>query len=116
MKKTIQHLLSHAPQIDNVIVKMMRDDMPANALRRYLECQVVLKSGYAMAGILTTDDDQGTLRMCSIAKDQQGKVLIADQRFTADDVQVVIVGRELPEQLVKPVNPTRNGSPIILGQ
>lgn len=106
MKKTIENMLNFAPEIDNPIVTMMKGDTSANATRRYLDCQVVLKGGYMMAGILTQDDrwyENGGLRMCSIAKDPQNKVLVADQRFLAEDVQAIVVGRPLPEQMVQGV-------------
>lgn len=106
MKKTIDHLLQTAPAIDNPLVTMMKGDVPPNATRGYLDCQVVLKGGHMMAGILTTDDgwyETGALRMCSLAKDPNGKVLVADQRFIAEDVEVITVGRPLPEQMVQGV-------------
>lgn len=106
MKKTIEHLLNTAPALDNPIVTMMKADANVNALRSYLDCQLVLRGGYMMAGILTQDDgwfDCGALRMCSVAKDPTGKILVADHRFAADEVQAIIVARALPEQMVQVV-------------
>lgn len=116
MKTTIDQLIRDAKPIDNPIVKMLREEVPANAQRGYLDCQLVLKGGYAMAGILThwkhSDD---VLQLVSVAKTPDGKIVLADHYFAHDEVQAIVFGRELPEQLVKPVNPTRNGSPIIIG-
>lgn len=106
MKKTIESLLNAAPALDNPIVAMMKSDAPENALRGYLDCQLVLRGGYTMAGILTQDEgwfDCGALRMCSVAKDASGKILVADHRFVADEVQAIVVARPLPEQMVQGV-------------
>lgn len=117
MKTTIDRLLREAKPIDNPIVKMLREEVPANATRGYLDCQLILKGGYAMAGILTYAKDTAgdVLQLVSVAKTPDGKIVLADHYFAHDEVQAVVFGRELPEQLVKPVNPTRNGSPIIIG-
>lgn len=114
----IERLFDQAPEASNALVDMMKAEGNANATRKYIDCQLTLKSGYAMAGILTTGDgfyDFGELRMCSVAKTADGKVVIADQRFSCEEIEIASVERALPEQLVKPANPTRNGSPIILG-
>lgn len=110
MNKLLLALLANAPEIDNPVVKALRSEVDASSTRRYLDCQVVLKSGYQMAGVLTTHDDVYVLG--AIAQTPDKRVLVAYHYFTANDVETVVVGRDLPEQLVKPV---RNGGPIILG-
>lgn len=106
MKKTIEALLNSAPDLDNPIVQAMRADAPANATRRFLDCQVVLKGGYSMAGVLTTDDDfynSGAMRLCAIAQTPDKKVLIADHRFTCDEIATVVVAKPMPDQHVQGV-------------
>lgn len=110
MNKLLAALLANAPEIDNPVVKSLRADAPTDETRRYLDCQVVLKSGYQMAGVLTTHGDMFVLG--AIAQTPDKRVLVAYHYFTADDVETVVVGKDLPDQLVKPV---RNGGPIILG-
>ena len=111
MNKLLATLLAYAPEIDNPVVKSLRADAPTNATRRYLDCQVVLKSGYQMAGVLTTHDEDMFV-LGAIAQTPDKRVLVAYHYFTANDVETVVVGKDLPDQLVKPV---RNGGPIILG-
>lgn len=119
MKNLIRNLIDTAPEIDNPIVKQLKADVPDNATRRYLECQVVLKGGYSMAGILTYANETSTsyahLHLAAIAQTPDKKVLLADHYFTYDDVATIVVARPLDEPLVRPINPTRNGSPIIIG-
>jgi|GEM_PF-5811177 len=110
MNKLLATLLANAPEIDNPVVKSLRADAPVDENRRYLDCQVVLKSGYQMAGVLTTHGAMFVLG--AIAQTPDKRVLVAYHYFTADDVETVVVGKDLPDQLVKPV---RNGGPIILG-
>lgn len=115
MNATIKKLLDTAPEIDNPVVKSMRadeNDFKGGPPRRYLDCQVVLKSGYQMAGVITTGDEDGFFVMGSIAQTPDKRVLIAMHHFAATEVEAIVVGKELPDQLVKPV---RNGGPIILG-
>lgn len=110
MNKLLATLLANAPEIDNPVVKSLRANAPADDALRYLDCQIVLKSGYQMAGVLTTHGDMFVLG--AIAQTPDKRVLVAYHYFTADDVETVVVGRDLPDQLVRPV---RNGGPIILG-
>jgi len=110
MNKLLATLLANAPEIDNPVVKSLRADAPADDARRYLDCQVVLKSGYQMAGVLTTHGNMFVLG--AIAQTPDKCVLVAYHYFLADDVETVVVGKDLPDQLVKPV---RNGGSIILG-
>ena len=110
MNKLLATLLANAPEIDNPVVKSLRADAPTDETRRYLDCQVVLKSGYQMAGVLTTHGDMFVLG--AIAQTPDKRVLVACHYFAADDVETVVVGKDLPDQLVKPV---RNGGSIILG-
>jgi hypothetical protein len=63
MKKLITRLFAEATLLDdNHLAKAVRDTLPANAMPSFLECQLVLKSGYATAGILTTTPED-TLRL-----------------------------------------------------
>ena len=115
IEQTIRRLIDNAPEIDNPIVTHLKSEVAANAMRRYLECQVVLKSGYSMAGVLTyaADGTAGeTLQLVAVAQTPDKRVMLAEHFFTYDDVATIVVGRPLPDQLVKPV---RNGGPIILG-
>jgi len=111
VNEMIQYLIANAPEIDNPVVKSLRADAPVDEdRRRYLDCQIVLKSGYQMAGVLTTHRDMFVLG--AIAQTPDKRVLVAYHYFTANDVETVVVGKDLPDQLVKPV---RNGGSIILG-
>jgi hypothetical protein len=72
----------------------------------------VLKSGYAVAGVLTMTPEE-TLRLVAVAQKPDKSMIMADHYFDYDDVLTIVLGREMPKQLVQPV---RNGnSPIILG-
>lgn len=69
--------------------------MPHGALNGFLECQLVLKGGYAVAGVLTTTAE-GTLRMLAPAQKSNGDTLMADHYFDYDDVLTIVIGRDLP--------------------
>lgn len=111
MDYLIATLLANAPQIDNPVVKALRADVAPDDPRPYLDCQVVLKSGYQMAGVLTTTKGD-VLLLGAIAQTPDKRVLIAYHYFLSSDIETIVVGRDLPEQLVRPA---RNGGPIILG-
>jgi len=111
MKNLITRLLSESKEINNPIIAELRKELPANAPQPlFLECQLVLKSGYAAAGILTTSDDM--LRLASIAQTADKKMILADQYFAYEDLEAIVLGRPLE---LASVTPIRNGSPIILG-
>jgi hypothetical protein len=113
MKMLIIRLFSDAEskEINNPLVAELRKELPANAKPSLLECQLVLKSGYAAAGVLTTTNED-TLRLASIAQTPDKKVMMVDQYFSYDDVETIATGRPLE---IASVTPIRNGSPIILG-
>ena len=111
MRQVIEDLIDGAPDIDNAITKLLVAEAPLSK-RRFLDCQIVLKGGYVAAEILTyANNERGVLEMVSVAKDATGKITLADQFFTHDEVQTIIVGRDLPTQLVTPVG---NGG-LVLG-
>jgi hypothetical protein len=99
---------------DNPLVKATKEFYADLRGARFLECQVVLKGGHAMAGVLTALP-KGSLLMVSIAQTPDKRVMLVESYFGDDQLQCISMGRPMPEQLVKPANPTRNGSPIILG-
>ena len=110
MKALIEQLFLDAKEISNPLAAELRKELPANARPKLLECQLVLKSGYAAAGVLTTAGD--VLRLASIAQTADKKVVLVDQYFAYEDVETISLGRELE---IASVTPIRNGSPIILG-
>lgn len=111
MKNLIDRLFSESKEINNPLVVELRKELPANAQPRFLECQLVLKSGYAAAGVLTTTPEDA-LRLASIAQTADKKVLMVDQYFSYEDVETIALGRPME---IASVTPIRNGSPIILG-
>jgi len=115
MKKMITRLLSEAPTPENnPLVDAVLAKLPGNARPQFLECQLILKTGYAVAGVLTAVGDPEMLRLVSPAQKPDKTVVMADHYFDYDDVLTIVLGRELPKQLVQPVGRS-NGSPIILG-
>jgi len=113
MKTMITRLFTNAlgKEISNPLVAELRKEQPHDA--PYLECQLVLKSGYAAAGVLTIAvGSEGVLRLASIAQTADKKVVMVDQYFSYEDVETISLGRELA---IASVTPIRNGSPIILG-
>lgn len=115
MKKLITRLFDESKTIDNPLIKELRAELPENAKPRFLECQLVLRSGYAAAGVLTTtgDHEDGMLRLSSIAQTPDKKMFMADQYFTYDDVQTIVLGRPLAIASVHPIR-SDNGSSIIM--
>lgn len=111
METLIDRLFATAKEISNPLVTELRKELPSNAQPRFLECQLVLKSGYAAAGVLTTTAE-GVLRLASIAQTADKKVVMVDQYFTYEDVETISLGREIA---LASVTPIRNGGPIILG-
>ena len=71
----------------------------------------MLKGGYSMAGVLTALVD-GPLLLVAVAKTPDGKIMLAEHYFADSEVQAIVVGREMPGSIVKPVH---NGGPLILG-
>lgn len=110
MKILIEQLFLDAKEINNPLATELIKELSPNAKIRLLECQLVLKSGYAAAGVLTTAGD--VLRLASIAQTADKKVMLVDQYFAYEDVETITVGRPLE---IASVTPIRNGSPIILG-
>jgi hypothetical protein len=109
MKTLIDRLFSESKEINNPIVSELRKELPANAQPRFLECQLVLRSGYAAAGVLTTTPED-TLRLSSIAQTPDKKMILADQYFAYEDVETIVTGRPLELASVTPIR-----SPIIMG-
>lgn len=100
---------------DNPLVKATREKYATDDGLKdapFLECQVVLKGGHAMAGVLTAWP-KGPLMMVSLAQTPDKRVMIVESYFGDDELQCISMGRAMPEQLVKPI---RNGnSPLIVG-
>ena len=71
----------------------------------FLECQVVLKGGHAMAGALCAWP-KGPLMMVSVAQTPDKQVMLVETYFGDSELQCISMGRPMPDQLVKPVNPT----------
>lgn len=116
IKEAIDRLLTEQDATklaDNPIVKATKARYPELTAAPFLECQLVLKGGYSMAGVLTAFP-KGTLLMVAVAQTPDKKqVLLAEHYFGDSEVQCIVVGREMPQQLVTPI---RNGnSPIIMG-
>src|SRR5512143_3581202 len=116
LKHAIDRLLSEqdaALLADNPLVKATKEKHAELQAAPFLECQIVLKGGHAMAGVLCAWP-QGPLMMVSVAQTPDKRVLIVDTYFGDSELQCISMGRPMPEQLVKPVNPRgANGSPII---
>jgi hypothetical protein len=105
IKQTIERLLSEQDVnalAENPIVKATKLRYPELQPAPFLECQLILKGGYAMAGVLTAFQG-GSLLMVAVAKTPDGKVMLAEHYFGDSEVQAIVVGREMPEQLVRPV-------------
>lgn len=112
LRVTIQRLFGSAKALDadqNPIVKKLREELPPTVA--LLECQVVLKSGDRIAGVLTVTPD-ATLRMSSVAATHDKKVMFADLYFCYEDVESVQLASPMPDRLVAPV---RSNGPIIIG-
>ena len=111
MKTLIARLFADSKEINNPLVVELRKEQ--GVVRwLFLECQLVLKSGYAAAGVLTvTSEDM--LRLASIAQTAEKKVVMVDQYFAYDDVETISLGRELALASVTPIR--NGGSSIILG-
>jgi hypothetical protein len=114
MKTLITRLLDEATMGSDgeAVAKMIRDAMPANVMVKCMECQVVLKSGYAVAGVLATTPE-GTLRLLAPAKKSDNSTIIAEHFFDYDDVMTIVVGREMPQSIAQPSR--NNGRTIIMG-
>lgn len=114
IENVVRKLIDNAPEIDNPLVAHLKSQVAPNAQRKYLECQVVLKGGYAMAGVLTYAPDAAgeILQLASVGQTAEKKLVLAEHYFSFDEISTICVGRPMPENIVKPV---RNGGPIILG-
>jgi len=107
MRNLIARLFAEAPPHttgDPVTVALR------GAMAGSVECQLMLRSGQALAGVLTTTPE-GTLMLVAVGKNQDGRAVLVNFYFDHEDVMAIGVGREMPSQLTQP----RNGSPIILG-
>lgn len=116
MRRLITNLLEEARKHelhgDNPLVRAALDGMPRHhveARPAFLECQLVLRSGYAVAGVLTTTAED-TLRLLAPAKKPDGGAIMADHYFDYDDVLTIVIGRDLPS-----VTQPRSTSSLILG-
>lgn len=105
MKKLIDHLLCEsAPLHGNALAQTIWESIPGNLPRpMLLECQIVLKGGYAMAGVLTTTPED-TLRLLAPGKKAGGGEVMVDHYFDYDDVLTIAIGREIPRpsSLIRP--------------
>lgn len=108
MKKLITRLFAQAAPVDSPVVTQIGHH-PNGMLPGALECQLVLKGGYAAAGVLTSTPED-TLRLLSPANKPDGSTIIADHYFDYDDVLTIVVGRDIPSAIV---HPKRSG--LILG-
>lgn len=97
MKTLINRLLQEATSLESSIPATIRD------ASLFLECQVVLKGGYAMAGVLTTTPED-TLRLLAPGKKAGGGEVMIDHYFDYDDVLTIAIGREIPRpsSLIRP--------------
>lgn len=115
LKQTIDKLLSEQDVnalAENPLVKATKEKHADLQSAPFVECQVVLKGGHAMAGVLTALPN-GPLLMVSLAQTPDKRVMIVDTYFGDSELQCIAMGRPMPEQRVQPI---RNGnSPIIMG-
>lgn len=115
LKLTIDKLLKEQDinaLASNPLVKATKEKHAELQSSPFLECQVVLKGGHAMAGVLTAWP-QGPLMMVSVAQAPDKRVVLVESYFGDSELQCISMGREMPQQLVTPI---RNGnSPIIMG-
>lgn len=118
LKHTIDRLLSEqdpAKLADNPLVKATKERYAELRDAPFVELQLLLKGGSQMAGVLTAWP-QGPLMLVSVGQTPDRKVMLVESYFSDSELQAIVVGREMPEQLIKPVNPRGpNGSPIIVG-
>lgn len=116
MRKLITRLFDEAPQLDehNPLIQAVRSKLPENARPVFLECQVVLKFGYSVGGVLTRTSED-TLRLVSPAKRPDNSVVMADHYFAYEDVLTIIVGRDMPRSSVIQPSPRNGSSPLIIG-
>jgi hypothetical protein len=99
MKKLIERLMSDGGEPEGAMMDLASDlvhpGCNAGRMPKSVECQLVLKSGYAAAGVLTTTPED-TLRLLSPAKKPDGSTIIADHYFDYDDVLTIVIGRDMP--------------------
>lgn len=97
---------------DNPLVKATKEKHAELQGAPFLECQVVLKGGHGMAGVLTAFA-KGSLMMVSVAQTPDKRVMIVETYFGDGELQCISMGRPMPQPNVAPI---RNGnSSIILG-
>lgn len=107
----IASLIENAPDIDNPLVAQLRREDPSLTNTKMLECQVVLRSGYQMAGVLMTSEGAAqNLRLSALAQTPDKRVMVADHHFAPDDVETIVIGRPFEQRVVGSDRPS-----IILG-
>lgn len=115
LNQVIEQLLAEQDQAalaDNPLVKHIKKRYPQYDSLPFIETQVILKGGTQLAGVLTALT-KGPLLLVAVGKMPDGRVVFAEHYFADSELQCIVVGRVVDEQLVKPV---RNGnSSIIMG-
>jgi hypothetical protein len=104
MKSTIKKMFANAAPVMPEGLQLIDSAIPGHS-GPLLECQVVLRGGFTVTGILTTDDDG--LRLLTPAKNQRNEIVLVDHRFDHDDVMCIAVS--------VPANPQTRGQ-IIFGR
>jgi hypothetical protein len=98
---------------DNPLVKASREKWgPQLEGQPFLECQVVLKGGHQMAGVLTALVN-GSMMMVSIGQLPDKRVMLVETFFGDNELQCVSIGRPMDVPKVQPVN---GGRSIIMPQ
>lgn len=109
MKNLITRLFADA---ENATAKDPLTQSLRTAMVSSMECQLMLKSGYALAGVLTTTPE-GALQLVAVASDPGGEKVLVDYYFAYEDVMTIVVARVSPQKLFTPGR--SNGSIIIPG-
>lgn len=108
MKKLITRLFAEAPEPKESAAKNLIEALKASgATSGFLECQLTLKGGLGLAGILTITPEL-TLRMISMGKNSSNAQVMVESYFDYDDVLTVMIGREIPRAT------NANRSPLII--
>lgn len=97
---------------DNPLVRATKEKYTELQGSPFLECQVVLKGGHQMAGVLTAFGG-GPLMMVSIGQLPDKSVMLVETYFNDSELQCVSIGRKMETPRVQPVN--GGGRGIILG-
>lgn len=95
MKSQIKKMFASAPQILAEGRQLIDSALPGHT-GPLMECQVVLRGGFTVTGILTTDEDG--LRLLTPAKNNRNEIVLVDHRFNYDDVMCVAVSMPANQQ------------------